>query len=175
DYIAIWFIKASDYILNTDNKFAFVTTNSVTQGEQVSLLFPYLLENNKQEIFFCHQSFRWTNNAKGNAGVAVVIIGIRETSNKDKFIDSKEVVKKVREINPYLIEFKNIYVKPLRRSISNLPVMIKGSSPGDNRNLLLSKSEGDELAQKRPLIANYLRKYIGAREFMNNTYRYCIY
>lgn len=175
DYIAIWFIKASDFIRNSNNKFAFVTTNSITQGEQVSLLFPYILENNKQEIFFCHQSFRWTNNAKGNAGVAVVIIGIRKKSSKKKFIYNKDMVKNAENINSYLIDYGNIYVKAFRRSISNLPKMIKGSSPGDNGNLLLNKFEKEELLFKRPLADKYLRKYIGAREFMNNTQRYCIY
>lgn len=175
DYIAIWFIKASDYIKNTKNTFAFVSTNSITQGEQPSLLFPYILENNNQEIFFCHQSFRWTNHAKNNAGVSVVIIGVRESSSNKKLIFNDDLIKQVNNINPYLIDYKNIYIKPARKNLSNLPNMIIGSKITDNGNLLLEKEEYKVLLNKNQNIFPFIKKYIGAREFMNNTHRYCIH
>src|SRR5207253_528368 len=101
DYIACWFYRASSYIHNTAAKYAFVTTSSVTQGEQVALLWPLILNKN-QEISFAHQPFKWTNNAKGNAGVAVVIIGIRNISETEKFLYNQNHKQVVKNISPYL-------------------------------------------------------------------------
>jgi hypothetical protein len=174
DYIACWFLKASRYIMHSNNKVAFVSTNSITQGEQVGLLWPNIL-NKELEISFCHLSFKWTNNAKGNAGVSVVIVGIRRKSNKHKFIYSKGSVKNVSNINPYLVESSNLIVVPKNKSISKLPTMIKGSSPGDDGNLLLNEEEKDSLINSNSLSKKFIKKYIGAREFMNGVHRYCVF
>src|SRR5690606_32587448 len=119
---------------NTKAKYAFVTTNSITQGEQVALLWPLIL-NQGQEIDFAHQSFKWTNNAKGNAGVAVVIIGVRNVDGTDKFLYNQNLKQSVKNINPYLTDTFNVYITSRTKPLSNLPSMIKGSSPGDNGNL----------------------------------------
>lgn len=173
DYIACWFIKASNYIKNTNHKFAFVSTNSITQGEQVVLLWPNIL-NKGLEIDFAHSSFKWTNNAKGNAGVSVIIIGIRNISGKQKLIYTGNLAKKVNNINPYLLDSSNLIINSRTNPISELPLMIKGSSPGDNGNLLLEEEEMDKLLKENILIKKFIKKYIGAREFMNGTNRYCI-
>lgn len=174
DYIACWFYIASSYIQDTSAKYAFVTTNSITQGEQVSLLWPLIFGKN-QEISFAHLSFKWTNNAKGNAGVAVVIIGIRNVSETEKFIYEKNVKKSVKNINPYLANTANIFVLPRNKSLSKFPLMIKGSSPSDDGNLLFDIQEKENLVSQYPATENFLKKYIGAKEFMSNTFRYCFH
>jgi hypothetical protein len=175
DYIGCWFYKASLFIQNKYNaKYAFVTTNSITQGEQVALLWPLILNLN-QEISFAHQSFKWTNNAKSNAGVSVVIIGIRNCNEKEKFLYHQNIKHSVRNINPYLTNSPNIYILPRFTSISKLPLMIKGSSPSDDGNLLLKSNEKDKLVLKNPSVVKYLKKYIGAKDFIESTYRYCIH
>lgn len=174
DYIACWFYKATQYIENKNAKYAFVTTNSITQGEQVALLWPLIL-NKGQEIEFAHQSFKWTNNAKGNAGVAVVIIGIRNIDDTDKFLFNQNLKQSVKNISPYLTNTSNVYVSPRTNPLSNLPSMIKGSSPGDNGNLLLDQDEKNEILSKHPEAQKFIRKYIGASEFIKGSSRYCIH
>ena len=174
DYIACWFYIASSYIQNTTAKYAFVTTNSITQGEQVSLLWPLILGKN-QEISFAHQSFKWTNNAKGNAGVAVVIIGIRNIDESEKFLYNKNIKQSVKNISPYLTNTSNIFILPRNKSLSKFPLMIKGSSPSDDGNLLFEIQEKDSFVSDNPEAKKFLKKYIGAKEFMSNTYRYCFH
>lgn len=174
DYISCWFYLASKYIKNHRAEFAFVTTNSITQGEQVSLLWPIIFANN-QEIFFAHQSFKWTNNAKKNAGVAVVIIAVRNISQNLKYIFYDSFKKSVKNINGYLSDSPNIFIYPRSKSLSNFPPMITGSAPGDDGNLILDQSERNELIEKEPEIDKMLKKYVGAKELIDNTHRYCIH
>ena len=173
DYIACWFMKASKYIKFSDNQFAFVSTNSITQGEQVGLLWPNIFEK-ELEIGFCHLSFKWINNAKANAGVSVVIIGIKRNTTKQKKIYSEKSIQYASNINPYLIESSNLIIVSRNKPISKLPIMIKGSSPGDDGNLLLNEEEKDNLIKSNSLSIKFIKKYIGAREFMNGTHRYCV-
>ncbi len=173
DYISCWFYLASKYIEGKTARYAFVSTNSITQGEQVALLWP-LIFRAKQEIFFAHKSFKWTNNAKGQAGVAVVIIGIRNENNGEKYIYDKNVKQNVRNISPYLANTANIIVLSRTKPVSNLPHMIKGSSPGDDGNLLLDSNEMEELL-RCPQAIPFIKKYMGAQEFIKGIRRYCIY
>lgn len=174
DYIACWFIKASDFIKGKNCKYAFVTTNSITQGEQVALLWPLIISKS-QEIAFAYQSFKWTNNAKGNAGVAVVIIGVRNNEVADKYIYSNNTRQFVKNISPYLTNTSNVFVTNRNEPLSKFPLMIKGSSPGDNGNFLLTHDEKIDLSKRNPHLEKYFKKYIGAVEFINRTYRYCIH
>jgi hypothetical protein len=174
DFISCWFYLGSKFIKNTNSKFAFVTTNSICQGEQVTILWPNIF-NNKLEIDFAYQSFKWKNNAKAVAGVTVVIIGIRNIISKGKklFINSKYSI--VKEINAYLVVGTNIIVSSRNSSLSSLPEMIKGSSPGDGGNLLLSQSEADEIVKKYSKAKHFIKKYLGADEFLYDKKRYCIW
>ena len=174
DFIACWFYLGSKYIKEFNSQFSFVSTNSICQGEQVAILWQNIFEQ-KIEISFAHQSFKWSNNAKHNAGVAVVIIGIRNISSKEKrlYVDSKYSI--VREINAYLVASSNIIVKSRNSNLSNLPEMIKGSSPGDNGNLILDEIEKDNLVHKYPEIKDIIKVYLGASEFMNAQRRYAIW
>lgn len=173
DYIAVWFNNASIYIRNSRYKFAFVSTNSITQGEQIGILFPIILERN-QEICFAHKSFKWENNAKKKAGVAVVILGIRNISNFQKYIFTEKEKIVVTNINPYLIDFKNLVVGSRQEPLSKFPSMIKGSSPGDDGNLLCTKEEKIKF-EELGVPKSFFKNYIGASEFMNKGERYCIY
>ncbi|KKQ28001.1 MAG: hypothetical protein US42_C0003G0058 [Candidatus Magasanikbacteria bacterium GW2011_GWC2_37_14] len=174
DYVACWFYIASSYIQNTNVQYAFVTTNSITQGEQVSLLWNLILSRN-QEIFLAHQSFKWTNNAKGNAGVAVVVIGIRNINDSEKYLYNQDHRQLVKNISPYLTNTSNIFILPRNNSLGNFPLMITGSGPGDDGNLILDIDEKEKLIIQNNKIESFLKKYIGAQEFIGNTYRYCIY
>lgn len=174
DYIACWFYIASAYIQNTNAKYAFVTTNSITQGEQVALLWPFIFRKN-QEISFAHQSFKWTNNAKGNAGVAVVIIGIRNIDETEKFLYNQNHRQSVKNISPYLTNTSNLFILPRNNSLSNFPLMITGSGPGDDGNLILEIHEKEKLIAQNLKIERFVKKYVGAQELISNTYRYCIH
>ncbi|SEA56199.1 Type II restriction/modification system, DNA methylase subunit YeeA [Flavobacterium gillisiae] len=173
DYIACWFVKGADYIRNNNSKFSFVTTNSITQGEQVALLWPFIFSK-EIEISFAYQSFKWTNNAKGNAGVSVVIIGLANKFSDEKYLFNNGLLKKTKNINGYLIEGSNVFINQTNKPISKLPQMIKGSSPGDNGNLLLDEEEKNKIITENPEYHKFIKKYIGAREFMNGFLRYCI-
>lgn len=174
DYIACWFYKATQYIENKNAKYAFVTTNSITQGEQVALLWPLVLSKG-QEIDFAYQSFKWTNNAKGNAGVAVVIIGIRNNDSTDKFLYNQNLKQSVKNISPYLTNTGNQFVIARNKALSNFPEMIIGSKISDNGNLLLDQEEKNEIISKHPKAEKFIKKYIGASEFIKGTSRYCIH
>ncbi|HIP51424.1 MAG TPA: class I SAM-dependent DNA methyltransferase, partial [Campylobacterales bacterium] len=174
DYIACWFYKGAKYIKNIDAKIALVTTNSITQGEQVGLLWSHIFKLNL-EINFAYQSFKWKNNAKNNAGVSVMIIGLRNIEKKQKYIYQNLVKKEVKHINAYIIDAGNIIVSALRNNISMLPPMIKGSSLTDNGHLTLSETEKDEIININPKYNFFIKKYIGNKDFMNGIYRYVLW
>lgn len=174
DYIACWFYKATNYIQDTKAKYAFVTTNSITQGEQIALLWPLILSK-EQEIDFAHQSFKWTNNAKGNAGVSVVIIGIRNNEITDKFLYNQNLKQSVKNISPYLTDTKNIIVTKRTKPISSLPIMMKGSQPTDGGNLLLSQKEKDDLIGVCSSVKQIIKPFIGTKEFIDNVKKYCLW
>ncbi|MBQ9363281.1 MAG: class I SAM-dependent DNA methyltransferase [Bacteroidaceae bacterium] len=173
DYISCWFVKGAQYIYNNRGKFAFVTTNSVTQGEQVALLWKHVLK--RLVIDFAYRSFMWKNNAKYNAMVAVTIIGLSNINTNTKRYYDGNKVNYVENINPYLIIGKTTFVEPTNTSISGFPEMIKGCSPVDDQNLLMTLQEKDAFENVEPLFAHYIKSYIGADEFVNGKERFCFY
>lgn len=174
DYISIWFYKGANYILGANAKVALVSTNSVCQGEQVSLLWPSIL-NNEIEIDFAYQSFKWTNNAKGNAGVTVIILGLRNVSNKEKYLFTESIAKSVRNINAYLLDAINVYIQPKTKSISKLPEMNFGNMPNDGGGLILNQAEFDSIKIEVPNSDIFLKKFMGAEDFLNGKMRYCLW
>lgn len=174
DYISCWFKKATDFIYKINSKYAFVSTNSISQGEQVSLIWPYIFDN-QQEISFAHQSFKWKNNAKDNAGVTVVIIGIRNKSDIKKYLYENMIKKVVYNITPYLIEGNNIYIKQRNTPISNFPEMALGSSSIDGGFLILSPEERREFIQADSNSEKFIKQYIGGNDFLNGLTRYCLW
>lgn len=174
DYIAIWFYKGAHFIENANAKLAFVSTNSICQGEQVSLLWPHILEANL-EIDFAHTSFKWQNNAKGNAGVTVIIVGLRNISTKLKYLFYENVQKEVKNINAYLLDSNSIYINPRTEPLSGLPEMVYGNMPNDGGNLLLNIEEKNRIVSVDENSRLFIRKFVGADEFINNIEKYCLW
>ena len=174
DYIACWFYKGNNYIKKHNCKLAFVTTDSICQGDQVSLLWPTIF-NDGIEIFFAVQSFKWSNNAKYIAGVSVVIIGLSNTGTKRKILIDGTIKKEVNFINAYLIEGSNIIIERRNKSISRLPEMPKGNMPYDGGNLIFTDVEHKELSAKFPSSVKYFKRLMGASEFLDNVERWCLW
>lgn len=174
DYIACWFLKASLYI-NQNSLAAFVSTNSICQGEQVTILWSELLSENI-EIAFAYNSFKWNNNAKHNAGVTCIIIALsRKGKYKSKKVFEGNITRIVNNINPYLSESDAKFVEPLTKSMCKFPIMLKGSAAADFGQYILSESEKDQLLLDYPEIKKVVRRYIGSQELIRGERRYCIY
>lgn len=175
DLIASWFYKSSKYISKNNASAAFVSTNSVCQGEQVGLLWPHIFKQDV-EISFVHQSFKWENNAKNKAAVYCAIIGIRNTSTADKLIFKDGLAQKVENINPYLVATKRNIILPKRQKpLSKLPAMTYGSKPTDGGHLILEPEEKEALLEIAPKSKKFLKRYIGASEHTNNKERWCLW
>lgn len=174
DYIACWFMLASYYIKGTCAKYAFVSTNSICQGLQVSLLWPHIFKNN-QEIFFAHHSFKWTNNAKYNAGVTCIIVGVRNVSKEDKFLFDGDKGKAVNNINAYLTEGTNTIVSSANLPLCHVPQMNFGNMPADGGCLILDDNEKDDFIANEPEAKRFIKPLIGADDFINRKNRWCLW
>lgn len=176
DYISCWFYKAAKYLYNANYiKCAFVSTNSICQGEQVYNLWSKIITFNIQ-IYFAYTSFKWTNNAKYNAGVTCCIIGLCSSKeNVHKFIYSNTTKKEVKNINAYLLDASNIFINRQKHPISKLPPIVFGSMPRDGGFLLLDDRERTELIKLHPVASKLIKKYIGSAEFIRNISRYCLW
>jgi hypothetical protein len=181
DYVCAWYLRASAFIKSSKIRVAFVSTNSIAQGEQVAVLWNTLFNVYEIKIQFAHQTFGWSNEAKGNAGVHVVIIGFGLENNRNKALFHYESIKGepqqsiVKNINPYLVEGSDDYVQRRKQSICNAPPLVKGNQPTDGGNFILTESEKDEFLALEPKASKFLRKYIGAKELINSTYRWCLW
>lgn len=174
DYIAIWFYKGADYIKKFKSKCAFVSTNSICQGLQVGLLWPNVF-NLGVEINFAYTSFKWTNNAKKNAGVTVAIIGLANTSKSSKTIFSNGIEKQVSGINAYLSDGGKIIIQRRSKPLSNFNEMSFGNMPNDGGGLILSEDEKDTLLSQNPEAEKFIKKLLGAQEFIRGQVRYCLW
>jgi type II restriction/modification system DNA methylase subunit YeeA len=174
DYIGCWFLNASKFVEGTLSKFAFVSTNSICQGEQVALLWPFIL-NKGLEISFAYPSFKWTNNAKDNAAVIVSIIGVAPISTNPKKIFAGLVVHIVDKINPYLFSGKSVFITKRMKPISSIPIMSYGSKVVDDGNLIFTTEEKIELLAKYPNATPLFKKFAGSAEFIRGLERWCLY
>ncbi|MHA3724664.1 DNA methyltransferase [Leucobacter sp. HY1910] len=175
DYIALWFVKGADYIAGTQAELAFVTTNSVAQGQHVGLMFPAVFSQGV-EIGYAHTSFKWANNAKHNAGVTVAVISLRSERTGGKFIFTDGLQIEAKNINGYLADAPNIWINRRSTPLSPaLPQMTLGSMPKDGGNLLLDEPEYVQALRADPRSARYLKRYIGSAEFIKDIPRYCIW
>lgn len=173
DYIGCWFYLGAKYIKNSNNKLAFVSTNSITQGQQVALLWDKILAKNI-EIYFAYTSFKWANNAKNNAGVTCVIIGLSNVTKQNKFLYTSTGKANVNAISPYLTS-KQPIVSQLKNSISKLPKMRFGNMPNDGGYLILNEEEKKSLEQKYPEASKFIKVLLGSKEFINGFRRYCLW
>lgn len=175
DYVTGWFYKASEFIQDTSIEVAFVSTNSITQGQQVALLWDPLINDFNLVINFAYRTFKWKNEASNSAAVHCVIIGFSNFSRENKIIYDGDALIKVNRINPYLIDGPNTTIKSLSKPLSNVPKMIFGSMPNDGGHLLLNKAEKETLINKEPQSEKYIKKLYGAAEFINDRERYCLW
>jgi hypothetical protein len=181
DYVTGWYIKAAKYILTTKIKVAFVSTNSIVQGEQTSILWGQMLNKYKIKIHFAHRTFKWSNEAKGNAAVYCVIIGFANFDTPNKSIFEYEDIKgeaheqKVKNINPYLVDAKDLLIKSRSKSLCNVPEIGIGNKPIDGGNYLFTEIEKIEFIKNEPLSEKYFYKWIGGDEFLNGFSRWCLF
>lgn len=188
DYVAAWFIKAGDYLNQTKRpvRFAFVATNSITQGEQVAQLWPILFDRCKLEFAFAHRTFAWGSDARGKAHVHVVIIGLTKRADevKEKRLYSyKDVNGEADEtkhptLSPYLVELpealKYSCVASVSKSLMGKQKLITGSKPVDGGYYIFNETERNSIVDTDPKITNYIRPFIGANEFIDGSYRYIL-
>jgi hypothetical protein len=175
DYISAWFFKAGGLLRSGHvTAAAFVTTNSICQGEQVVLLWPRILID-EVCIEFAHSSFRWTNSAHGNAGVTVAIVGLRRVGGKFKRLYLQEGVLDCPLISPYLSPGDWKYIKLRSNSLSGFPEMNFGNMPADGGHLLLSESEKDLLLSRKPSLSEYILPFYGAEEFLQGKRQWCLW
>ena len=169
DYIATWFYKGSLYIKDSKSKLAFVTTNSICQGEQVALLWKYL-QSITIEIYFAYSSFRWSNNAKNNAGVTCTIIGLRFVCSKNspKYLFKDDEKRSVPNINPYLYAGTNVIVDKQNDSISHFPTIAFGSMPNDGGYLLIDEHEKEKLIDENTMSSKIIHRILGSQEFIRD-------
>mgnify|MGYP003617415202 CR=1 FL=1 len=181
DYVACWYVKAAQLIQNTKTKVAFVSTNSISQGEQVNILWSLLFNHYKIKIHFAHRTFKWSNEAKGNAAVYCVIIGFANFETSFKRIFEYEDIKgeaheiKAKNINPYLIDAKDFLIEKRRKPICNVPEIAFGSMPNDGGNLLLEDKEKILLAENDNILSKYIRPLISGQEFLNGEKKWCLW
>lgn len=175
DYIALWFVKGADYIRGTQAQLAFVSTNSVAQGDHVALMFPTILSGGI-EIGYAYTSFKWENNAKRNAGVTVVVISLRNLSQNSKYLYSEKIRQSVKNISPYLTNGDDVIVSGRNIPLSSdFPAMKFGNKPVDGGNLILSVNEKDELIAADYSLSKYIKKFVGASEYINGKDRFCLW
>jgi len=181
DYVTGWYIKAAKFIQDTEIKVGFVSTNSIVQGEQTSILWGQMLNKYDIKIHFAHRTFKWSNEAKGNAAVYCVIIGFANYDITDKLIFEYEDIKgephelKVKNINPYLVDAKNLLIDKSSNPICPVPKMSFGNMPLDGGNLLLSNDEKIEFLKVEPKAKKFIKPLISAYEFLNGEKRWCLW
>lgn len=178
DYVSLWYKLGADYIRgNPKAKMALVSTNSICQGEQVSLLWLRVL-GEELEICFAYQSFKWKNSARNNAGVKVVIVGIANKSDDKKYIfngDDGQNRHLVTKINPYLTNGETVYIQSRSKPLSNFPEMVYGNYTGGCNELFLDPQEKNELVGKYPILKQFIRKFVGSQELIRQQERYCLW
>ena len=173
DYIACWFYKGAKYINKTSAKYAFVSTNSIILGEQVPILWNTLFDQFNIELSFAYTVFKWENNAKYNAAVSVIILGLSNLSSLPKYIYTETEKKTVTKIPPSLNENATYNVNKQTCQISGFPEMRRGNMPNDKEYLRLSPFERETILTEYPEAEKFIRVQIGADEFINGILRYC--
>ncbi len=174
DYISCWFIKGANYISETSNKVAFVSTNSICQGEQVGILWPNVFEK-KLDIVFAYKSFKWNNNAKDNAAVICIIVGLASNNKGIKHLFENDFDKRVDNISPYLIGGKNTIIYSRNKPLCQVPLMVRGSSPVDGGHLILNEDNKNTLIAESSSNLLFIKELIGAEEFVNGLKRWCLW
>lgn len=181
DYVTCWYKKAAEYIQNTYIEVGFVSTNSICQGSQVPILWGVLLNNLHIHINFAHQTFKWSNEAKGKAAVYCIIVGFACQNRKVKKLYTYQDVQAepeehiVSNISPYLVPGGDFFVQAQKHPLCDVPEMKFGSQPRDGGHFILTPEERDEILNQEPDLAVVIKRYMGADEFIKGKVRYCIW
>ena len=179
DYVSAWYFKGAKYLKeNINTQISFVSTNSICQGEQVATLWKPILKDLDCKINFAYRTFVWNNEAKGKAQVHCIIVGFsnKKSEVKDKKIILKDgEVIKAKNINGYLIDGEDIFIEASKNPINNKNLIMFGNMANDNGNLILSTEEKEEAIKNNPQIEKYIKKFLGATEFINNKERWCLW
>lgn len=176
DYVGAWYYKAAHLMQGTTIKAALVSTNSITQGEQVSPLWDELMRAYNLTIIFAHRTFIWNSEATDKAHVHCVIIGFCcYVFSQDKYIYDKENCITATNISPYLVDAPNVTVSSRSKPLCNVPAMLLGNKPADGGNLILKEEDVKSIVQREPALREWIKEYIGAVEFINKKKRYCFW
>lgn len=176
DYVAGWYFKAAQLMQNTGIRTAFVSTNSITQGEQVASVWKPLYQRFGIHIDFAHRTFIWDSEANLKAHVHCVIVGFSTVMNaKKRVLYSSDRFQMVININAYLVDGPDVFVESNKKPICDVPEMIYGNKPTDGGFLFLTQEEKEEVTKNEPDIVKYIRKMYGATEYINNKERYCLW
>lgn len=176
DYVAAWYYKAAKLMQNTDIRAALVSTNSITQGEQVAAIWKPLKELFGVHIDFAYHTFRWDSEANLKAHVHCVIIGFSDTpTDMPKLLFDNGQVIEAKNINGYLIDAPDIFVESRNKALCNIPLMTKGSQPTDDGNLIIEADEYEDFLAKEPNAQKFVRPFVGAKEFLNKKKRWCLW
>lgn len=175
DYVTGWYKKSAEFMTGTSIKTAFVSTNSITQGEQVAILWKSLFKNNVH-IDFAYRTFRWDSEANLKAHVHCVIIGFSTMHNDvDKRLYNTENFQLVKNISPYLINANNVLIERRKKPICDVPTITKGCQPTDGGNLIIEDADYADFVKREPKAKKYIKKLVGAKEYINNLNRYCLW
>jgi hypothetical protein len=181
DYVTSWYILAAKYIQGKETKVAFVSTNSISQGEQVGVLWNELFNKYKIKIHFAHRTFKWGNEARGNAAVHVVIIGFANFNITEKRVFEYDDIKgephelKAKNINPYLVKGNDSFLVSRRKPICKAPETLYGSKPVDNGNFFFNNEEKENFIKQYPDAIKFIKPFLSAKEFLNNEKRWCLW
>ncbi len=181
DYVVGWYYKAAEFIQDTTIGVGLVATNSITQGEQVPLVWGLLFSRFQIKIHFAHRTFAWQSEARGKARVHVVIIGFGASDRMSKRLydydadPEKPVVVEVRNISPYLTPGSDVFVTKRQRPLCDVPEMRCGNKPSDGGHLILTNAEKDDLLKDEPAAGTFLRRFTGSEEFINGNMRWCLW
>ncbi len=177
DYVGAWYHKAAELMQGTKIRAALVSTNSITQGEQVAPLWDKLVNQLNIEIDFAYRTFRWNSEAKDKAAVHCVIIGFSQygIAKKKMLYFNESVVHEVSNINPYLVDAPTALVVSRAKPLSDIPTMYLGNKPADGGNLILSPEERNEILKTEPELEKYILPYTGAVEYINKKERFCLW
>jgi hypothetical protein len=176
DYVSGWYFKAAQFMRGTAIRTAFVSTNSITQGEQVAAVWKPLYERFDIHIDFAQRSFRWDSEASLKAHVHCVIVGFSISDNqKKRIIYSNDSLKEVKNVNAYLLDAPNEFISNRNKPLCDVPQMITGNRPADGGHLIIEDEDYEAFLLREPTARPYIKRLVGSTEFINNKKRWCLW
>lgn len=175
DYVGAWFYKAAEYMNGANTHAALVATNSISQGEQVAILWKPLYDKFHIHIDFAYSTFKWDNDASQKAQVHCVIVGFSNSGSGARLLFDKDGMRRATNINAYLLDGPDIFIESRSKPLCDVPRMSRGNQPTDGGNLIIEASDYDAFVKKEPKALKYIKKLVGAKEYINNLPRYCLW